>query len=1426
MKKSLIIILILLCATIFSADSFQNGRTNLEVTNANENNTVFIFESNQPAFSSLMTDQGEFIDIQFENAFKGGEIGSPELPIFRTMVQIPFGSTPRIEVIEFNFEEINLIDLGYTLPVTPRRSPRIKISGYEPPFEINEEIYSRDSYQYRNPVEIIDVATARSYRLALIEIRPVDYNPVRGTIKVAKGLSFKVIHDNGDIALTRDIKTRYASKSYDALIKPLIANPEAFMGIGKWLPASSDLGYLIVTADSYADTSQVLAKWKARKGYSVKVKTVSELGGTANSIRNWILAEYDTSEVAPTYILLIGDIDDVPSFEGAESESETDTPYGDMDSGGYIPELFVGRISPADAEQLGVFVRRTIAYEQFDIPAGHRDFAHKAVFMASNDGSYWDLAEETQRYVISEHFSPAGLECDSIWAYSDPSASANSIAAVRDGRTILSYTGHGGYYLWDAPSWSQDDVRELGNVDEYPFVISNACITGTFSLNECFGETWIRQEDAGAIGFIGASNNSYWDEDDVMERVMFDDVFRADYRFAGGMLNRGLLGVHLAYPSTAEYYYDEYNLLGDPALAIWYGDPVEIAATYPPMLYVGGIVAVNVTSAGAPVDSALVCATDAGIVHSVGYTNSSGNVSLSVAGAGMGDTIWVTVTHYDMIPHLGYAIIGGGGAWLALDSVIIDDSMGDNDGLADIGEEIGFTAFIRNIGGEDANSVVGAFRTTESGIVISDSIKSFGNIVEGGTAFNASPFIAEFPADIPDGERITFNLMTSDEHDSSWSIPIGVDIHAPIPSVIDHHITDTLGGDGNNFFEPGETAELSITALNNGGETARYMIVGLAVETNPYVTVTSATSGIDSMVPGESKVNFPSFVLSASSTCPNPYMVEAYVSVQDFRGPMVIDTIVLAIGTAGFVTDCESGPSGWIADAIWHIEDHRFASPGNSWYCGVDNRFMYRDSVDAVLVSPEVAAPVNTMLSFWHYFDTEARYDSCYVHYSTDGGSSWHLISGFDGPGNRWKFSKFDLSSELTPGAPVRIKFTMSSDVYCRGEGWYIDDIELGSAKAVYLGAGSVEPFAGNATSDFRFTVICAALGGGIPSAARVLINGVGHNMAIADGSISGGATFDYTSDLAVDEYSYHYEFYFGLDTVRFPQDGEIEGPYVSDAFYAFDVGSSTAGIIHHGFRDDWEYGVPTSGPESVPIGTKCFATKLAGEYSDSSQSRLELPPINLEDMDNAYLCFYHWYRFQSSESYSFHDGGNIKIAIDGGPDTFVVHPQNGYDGVSSQYNRLISWENCFGGSNIGNFWQFEAIDLTPWIGHTVTACFDFGSSSRNTEVGWYVNNLYIYGIGTHGIGESAISLPEILKISAHPNPFNAVVEFKLGSPSKGAKLGIFDVNGRRVADLSTKLKTGESTVRWIPQDIPSGLYFARFDNSRGSITKPIILLK
>ncbi len=119
--------------------------------------------------------------------------------------------------------------------------------------------------------------------------------------------------------------------------------------------------------------------------------------------------------------------------------------------------------------------------------------------------------------------------------------------------------------------FTPNDVRNLTNYGMFPFVASHACLSGDFGQTEVFGETWVLQDNKAGLVYWGSSTYSYWDEDDVLERAMFDSLFAPGTPHADvwTMTDDGLAAVESSYPGNARYYWETYNILGDPAVKVF-----------------------------------------------------------------------------------------------------------------------------------------------------------------------------------------------------------------------------------------------------------------------------------------------------------------------------------------------------------------------------------------------------------------------------------------------------------------------------------------------------------------------------------------------------------------------------------------------------------------------------------------------------------------------------------------------------------------------------------------------------------------------------------------------------------------------------------------------------------------------------------------
>ncbi|HEX9792838.1 MAG TPA: choice-of-anchor J domain-containing protein, partial [Planctomycetota bacterium] len=75
-----------------------------------------------------------------------------------------------------------------------------------------------------------------------------------------------------------------------------------------------------------------------------------------------------------------------------------------------------------------------------------------------------------------------------------------------------------------------------------------------------------------------------------------------------------------------------------------------------------------------------------------------------------------------------------------------------------------------------------------------------------------------------------------------------------------------------------------------------------------------------------------------------------------------------------------------------------------------------------------------------------------------------------------------------------------------------------------------------------------------------------------------------------------------------------------------------------------WQVGEPSSGPASVPSGTKLLGTRLDGDYSDYANSRFVGPRVTVPATGSPRLYFSSWTNTQVSYDY-----GLVQISVDGG---------------------------------------------------------------------------------------------------------------------------------------------------------------------------------
>lgn len=576
-------------------------------------------------------------------------VGKPRLPVIRKMIEVPENCKVEWDITIDKEEVLSLRKNNYPEPILPVQPfQRKSVSPRQKLFNIDKELYESDHFYKPGTIRIGSTFQMGSVCGAMLEFYPVDYNPVQNSLKIRSEVIIQ-------IRFIKDIrgseffnKTKVPHPELSKIARDMFINfDEPKTEITPQL-----LNFLVIAAERFIDHPG-LAKyldWKRQTGYRVALNSVADIGSEASDIKNFIVSEYN-GETPPAYILLIGDVEDVPAWAGIESETETDIPYTQISVGDYIPDLMIGRFSVSSNEELSAVIHKSMNYEQCSFD--DLDALNRITFISTDDDENWWIAEGSHDYVIDNHLNPRGIQSDHIKGHSGGNTQ-DIYQSLNNGRTICHYSGHGDSLKWQGPEFTMTDIATLDSSSVSFFVISNACETGSFARAECFGESWIRAADRGAFAFVGASNSSYWDPDDWMERRMYDGYFQEEKYSISAMVQRGLIEVYRQASSIAGYYYDIYNILGDPTIVPWIGIPKNLSVSYNPVHSTDSDqFDVVVQNEGVNVENAKVTLTRGQNIIGYGITEFNGRVSIMLDSTMLQTgQMLLTVTGNQYIPYI------------------------------------------------------------------------------------------------------------------------------------------------------------------------------------------------------------------------------------------------------------------------------------------------------------------------------------------------------------------------------------------------------------------------------------------------------------------------------------------------------------------------------------------------------------------------------------------------------------------------------------------------------------------------------------------------------------------------------------------------------------------------------------------------------
>lgn len=933
--------IIILLALIFAATSVKisaQNALNYQVTENSFNKISLHFSVPELQVSDISTESGVFSRISANGYYSTTNVGNPELPTLVKMIEIPLCGNVQTRIISSTSRTVSGEELGVEHPIYPAQASRSKSE--EGPFTLvkNEATYATNGFYAQPLVSVEKNGIMRCINMATVSVCPLSYNPVTNEFIIYDDITVEITFDNADIAATKRMKNLHGNSFFNTnsqIINPIQVNERDVL-------TTTPVKYVIVANDIFNGLLDNFANWKRRKGFLVEIAYTGTIGTTTTAIKNYLKGLYDNAtpeNPAPTYVLLVGDQAQIPTYNGETMNSHiTDLYYFTWTTGDNIPDCYYGRFSAQNLTQLTPQIEKTLMYEQYTMT--DPTYLDHAVLVAGEDGGSqgdygYTHANPVMHYLENTYVTNA-YGYTTVNSFYNPHANGNA-ATIRSllgaGVGFANYSAHCGSNGWSIPSFSTSDIASMSNDGKYGLMIGNCCQSNKFEESECFGEALLRTSKKGAVGYIGGTDYTYWSEDyywaagvrnisnlnetpptyDANNLGVYDKMFHTHneaysnwFTTQGAIVMGGNIAVQASSSSMKQYYWEIYELMGDPSVMTWLTQPSNMTiqidnhtvnnATYD---VTDGTTTMAV-STGAPYS--YIALTQNLTLITAALSDASGNATLTFPALNVGTTYELAASAQNYkTTFTTINVIAVSGANVGITDVALSSGSINN-----AGENIQLDVTIANRGVDAATNIAVSATTNSPYVTITDATETVGTMAGNSNRNLAASFAATLAANAPDGTTATIEFTVNYLDAGIAEITTyeyALTINAASLTYVSNNITIT-NGNGDGIIDPGENVTLSIVDANDGHADISNITSELSTYYY-YAAVTNSPIAIGAL-PAQNNCTS-DFNITISNNVPVGTIIPYYHQIYSTDDPTITrtDTFYLSVGAA--VETWESG---------------------------------------------------------------------------------------------------------------------------------------------------------------------------------------------------------------------------------------------------------------------------------------------------------------------------------------------------------------------------------------------------------------------------------------------------------------------------------------------------------------------------------------
>ncbi|MBN2829477.1 MAG: hypothetical protein JXR56_04050, partial [Candidatus Cloacimonetes bacterium] len=463
---------ILLNASLFGVNNSQEAVKHIQVLESTATHTTLEF--NLPDFEILNEEINNIpfkrLNIQCDGLTP--EEGFPELPIYSTMVAIPYHGSASLEIVN---KQTYQIDNFVPAPVQQ------DVTESDRTFAFNADFYNSNTIYPYETESISEPKIIRDFRIVNLTFCPFSYNPSTRSLDVAESVTYRINYSNTPSVNEMEAPVAY-SPSFEPVYQALISNYEEVRD--RTIPANNKRILIIYGANddqNYQDKLAEFIKWKKQKGYRVQAVSTADCGSTTAEVKTAIQTVYNNYLSQPEYVLLIGDVGGAMPIEcwmhsnGTLGAGASDYPYTQLAGDDDLGDVYIGRMPVENVAHFLTMVNKVFTYERDPIVQPDEWYNHMLLAGYSNAAGQSVIYQNKFMKEVALNVNPNYTFTE---LYGTPSPTVMQ-ATINQGVAFFVYRGWIGMNGWDHP-WD----AEFTNGNKMPHCIINTCATGNFNSTD------------------------------------------------------------------------------------------------------------------------------------------------------------------------------------------------------------------------------------------------------------------------------------------------------------------------------------------------------------------------------------------------------------------------------------------------------------------------------------------------------------------------------------------------------------------------------------------------------------------------------------------------------------------------------------------------------------------------------------------------------------------------------------------------------------------------------------------------------------------------------------------------------------------------------------------------------------------------------